>query len=207
MRKPRRSTVFNEVLTLTILWVFFLCACTINSLLAQPATATAPVQLKMATFCFVYPTASAKTNALRDEMNRLQDHERRNKILAKIRQSKLEADSFTYALQRAVEQHFEFGDYSFIADTSVREYLSTLPPDDTVYFVRRSTTESRVDALILHDRHMQPLRRPVPYYARITGFSSFLDAFFGKRDYNWKDLTKVIEKWSARLEQFASRHG
>ncbi|MBK8502028.1 MAG: hypothetical protein IPL46_07380 [Saprospiraceae bacterium] len=56
--------------------------------------------------------------------------------------------------------------------------------------------------LVLHDGIMQPLERPLPYYARLGRFTSFIDVFFGKSDYVWRDLDGAIRKWSQRLEEY-----
>lgn len=206
MKEPRRSTVFNEVLTLTILLIFVFDPSHLNSLTAQNAGLVRGSELKMAKFYFVTPTANQKMAALQEELQKAQDLPKRERIKNRISRARIEADSFSHALRNAVVRHFHFADYDFVADTSLKQLLDLPLSKDPVFIVRRSETESGADALIVHNLKMQPLEPPVPYYARLTGLSSFIDAFFGNTSFNWKNLEKVIDKWSQRMEEYASRH-
>ena len=206
MKEPRQSTVFNEVLTLTILWIFVFAPFHFNSLTAQNAGPVRGSELKTAKFYFVTPTANLKMAALQEKLQKAQDLPKRERIKNRISRARIEADSFSHALRNAVARHFRFTDFDFVADTSLKQLLDLPLSKDSVFIVRRSETESGADALIVHNSKMQPLERPVPYYARLTGLSSFIDALFGNTSCNWKDLEKVIDKWSQRMEEYASRH-
>jgi len=210
MTKACPLTVFNEVLTLPegliILLFFFFGPIAIPKAQTPITTSGVPPQLKTAIIYFVTPTGHNKVVVLKEELNRVADERQKTRIAEKIKKEEMEADSFSRALISAVKENFSVAEYDFIADTSVRSFVRS-HEDQTkpVFLVRRSKTESGIDALILHDLHMLPLHRPVPYYAQLTGFTSFVDALFGKTAFNWKDLDKVIRKWSERLEEFNSR--
>ncbi|MCB0687547.1 MAG: hypothetical protein KDC53_13520 [Saprospiraceae bacterium] len=201
MTNTRRFPVFNEVLTLTIL--FFL---TFGGLIWSPIQGQSPSsQLKTAKFYFVTPTATVKTDALRKECSRITNQKQINRLESRISAEQMEADSFSKDLIHTVESQFKFAEYEFIPDTSVKAFIKAHELEkESIILVRRAKTESGVDALILFNLDMQPLTRPVPYYARLSGLISFVDALFGQNLYNWRDLDTVISKWSERLQEFSN---
>ncbi len=197
------TPVFNELLTLTFSVMVLLGVIPQSNLMAQSDPVAIVSNLRKSTVYFVLPTATDKLAALKEEATRATKPNQKIRLLSRIEAEKLEVDSFSVALQAAVSRYYSFSAYDFIADTSVRQLLSTKKTDPDIYLVRRATTESGADALVLSDFRMRPLSRPIPYYARLTRFSSFIDAFFGKDAFSWRDLNEVIRKWSARLEAFA----
>jgi hypothetical protein len=197
------TPVFNELLTLTFSGLLLLGVFPESHLMAQSDPAWIVSTLRKSTVYFVLPTATNKLAALKEEAARTHKSNRQKRLLNRIEAEQLEVDSFNVALRAAVSRHYSFSAYDFIADTSVKQLLSTKKTDPDIYLVRRATTESGADALVLSDFRMRPLSRPIPYYARLTRFSSFFDAFVGKDVFSWRDLNEVIRKWSARLETFA----
>jgi hypothetical protein len=172
-------------------------------LLAQEASEFSIANLKKATVYFVLPTEFSKIAVLMDEASTTQNQRQKEHLLKLINREKMEADSFSRALQHAVDLYYTFSAFTFIPDSVLKQMVLQSNDDSTsIFIVRRSTTESGADALVLHDRTMQPLPRPLPYYARLGRFTSFIDAFFGKSDYVWRDLDGAIRKWSERLEAF-----
>ena len=100
-----------------------------------------------------------------------------------------------------------FSEYDFIADTVLKHFVKQYKKDsDPIFIVRRATTESGADALVMYNGTMKALTRPLPYYARLGRFTSFIDAFFGKSDFSWRDLDEVVYKWSERLQNFYEKH-
>ena len=210
MTNARRLTVFNELLTLPdgmiILLLSFLFPIGIPMAHGQIDSIDVASQLKTATVYFVTPTAGNKIAVLKKELTRLSESHSKARITQMIKREQMEADSFSRALITAVEQHFMAAKYDFIADTSIRTLLDDQNESSKPFFlVRRSKTESGVDALVLYNQRMIALSRPAPYYARLTGFTSFIDALFGKKVYNWNNLDKVIRRWSERIEDFLSQ--
>lgn len=203
MTKARRIPVFNEVLTLPILCTFIFCL-KFNHVYTQTDPEKFASQIKTAKIYFVTPTAHLKLNALRKDLSQGADEKQISRIEKMIQSEKMDADSFSRALINAVENEFKIAPYAFLPDTAVRSFIKRERRDSSLIFiVRRSKTESGADALILHDAQLKPLTRPIPYFARLTGFSSFVDALFGKTRYNWKNLDLVIRKWSERLEKIS----
>lgn len=197
------TPVFNELLTLTFSVLLLLGVIPESHLMAQSDPAVIVSNLRKSTVYFVLPTATDKLAALKEDAARATKPNQKKRLLSRIEAQKLEVDSFSVALRAAVSRYYSFSAYDFITDTSVKQLLSTNKTDPDIYLVRRATTESGADALVLSDFRMRPLSRPIPYYARLTRFSSFFDAFFGKDFFSWRDLNEVIRKWSVRLETYA----
>ena len=203
MRKARGLRGFNEVLTLRFFGLFFFMVLTRTSHYAQPANETSIIDLKNGTVYFVLPTAAEKLYALRAATESTQNQRNKEHLLKLISREQMEVDSFSGSLMSAVEQHYTFSDFDFIPDTILKQLvIQRKETSRPIYIVRRATTESGADALVMYDDAMQPLTRPIPYYARLGRFTSFIDAFFGKSDFSWRDLNEVIRKWSDRLEVY-----
>ncbi len=201
--KTGSSQVFNELLTLTFAWVLVLLIIPVNKLDAQPEMHEINRDIRKSTVYFIIPTSAAKLTYLREEVSQTQSPGRRRRLENMLATAQSEIDSFASAIRIAVNEHYSFSSYDFVADTTVKSLLLEKGKDhEEIYLVRRSKTESGADALILVDSDLRPLGRPIPYYARLTRFSSFFDAFLGQSNYSWKDLNEVIRKWSNKLETY-----
>ena len=194
--------VFNELLTRHIPGLLVLFLLGGPAAMSQPEVSRSTTEsLKEGIVVFVVPTSHQKLSALYEQLKSLEDNRSERRLRALIKSEEMRRDSFATALKEAVEQHFTLTSYIFSADTALRS-----PPwrdhKSSHFLVMKSQTESGADALLLFDKDGIPLSRPIPYYARIGRFTSFIDAFFGKTSYNWRDLDKVIKRWSEKLEKF-----
>lgn len=200
IRNEKRHKVFNVLLTVCIpIWLLSF-GFPLSGLFGQTPGSTMD-QLKEGTVIFIIPTESEKLKHLRAESDRARNDKQAAKLALREEETRAEVDSFARALSQAVQAYFTYAKYELVPDTLLRQRLAK---DDTerLFLVRRGTTESGADALILNDRDLTPLQRPVPYFARLARLSSIFDAFFGSVRYGWRDLDDVIGKWSERLEKW-----
>lgn len=197
------SPVFNELLTLRIPGaVLFLLLFTSTPVWGQaPQNNLAPVTQKSTLAIFVLPTSHQKIETLKQEIAVASGRSLRRLAKLLIREQ-TEIDSFSRSLQEAVEGNFTFTEYIFLSDTILADWLTKAPVDQKYCIIRKAKTESGADALVMYDRDGKRLARPVPYYAKIFRFSSLIDAFLGQANYAWKDLDKVLARWSERLQRF-----
>ncbi|MBK8502027.1 MAG: hypothetical protein IPL46_07375 [Saprospiraceae bacterium] len=147
MSKAHHLRGFNEVLTLAFSSFLFFTILVPTSLLAQETSQLSIINLKKATVFFVLPTAFTKISVLRDRASAAQNQSEKEHLLKLIDREKMEADSFSKALQHAVQQHYTFSAYAYIPDSALKQMVNQSEETSTpIFIVRRTTTESGADA-------------------------------------------------------------
>ena len=211
------SLSFNELLTpfLNPRWrllFFILICCTIKlPLLAQTVQAVNHInQLKHGKLIVVIPTNKRKLEALLELREQTDLRPRaQDRIQRLIEQSTVERDSFELAVKNAFEHVYNFSKVEFLTDRDLTSFLQAQSVADShqgTFFLDHRTTENGASAFVFSDHNRTLLERPFPYYARTGRVSSLFDAFFGAREFYWRDLMKVISQLNERLVRFYNKN-
>ncbi len=160
-------------------------------------------ELRNGTLVFIIPSYGQKIEVLQDLLLQNDLSEKERKRTEKVLQrTQSEQDSFATALRHAVDLEYHFSAYAFEKADSTPLHNNTEGLQQPFYYVKRGTTESGADALLIMDDSGNTLEKPFPYYVRLVKVSAIFDSFFGVAEYEWKDLSKVINKMNRNLHKF-----
>ena len=203
---------FNEVLTPqyfklhTVVTVVSILLLWTGDLSAQPIVKEDPIlQLKQGTLIILLENIDSKAKAIKNATGNANTSRRRKRLENLLSQTLFLRDSFNLALRNAIENHYAFSKFEFIDEAILSDWRNTLSEEkakNAVFFLKKGSTESGVNALILYDYYMKPLGRPYPYYLKTTSMLASLESFFGKSSIPWKNLEDVIKRWQRKLQTY-----